>query len=108
MEITGIIKVINDTVQVSDKFAKREFVVVTFEPYPQEIIMQATQDKCSMLDSYKVGDNVKCNCNLRGRMWTSPQGDDKYFLSLECWKIEKGEGEQPTSDDDDLPDFLKE
>ncbi|MEY5040956.1 MAG: hypothetical protein RLZZ414_495, partial [Bacteroidota bacterium] len=27
--------------------------------------------------------------NLRGREWTSPQNEVKYFNSLEAWRIEK-------------------
>ena len=112
-QLKGTIKVVKDTVQVSEKFAKREFVVIDNDAlYPQDIIFQAAQDKCSMLDGYSVGDNVEVSFNLRGREWTSPQGEVKYFNTLDSWRIEKvGEG-QPQEDntpvaasgeDEDLP-----
>jgi hypothetical protein len=89
-KFTGTIKVIQPTQQVTEKFAKREFVVTdTTSMYPQDIMFQATQDKCSMLDSYNVNDQVEVSFNLRGREWTSPQGEVKYFNSLEAWRIEK-------------------
>lgn len=89
MEVTGKIKMINPTQVVSDKFSKREFVVTTNDMYPQDILFQLTQDKCTLLDMFKVGDKVEVSFNLRGREWTNPQGEVKYFNSLEAWKIFK-------------------
>ena len=89
-KLTGTLKVINDTQQVTEKFSKREFVVTeSSSMYPQDILFQAVQDKCSMLDGYHTGDQVEVSFNLRGREWTSPQGEIKYFNSLDAWRIEK-------------------
>ena len=88
-KLNGTIKVIKDTVQVTEKFSKREFVVNdSGSMYPQDIEFQIVQDKCSMLDGYKEGDNVEVSFNLRGREWTSPTGEVKYFNTLDAWKIE--------------------
>jgi len=93
-KLTGIVKVLNPTVQVSEKFSKREFVITeNSSMYPQDIMFQATQDKCAILDGLNVNDQVEVSFNLRGREWTSPQGEVKYFNSLEAWRIEKmGQG----------------
>jgi len=93
-KLTGTVKVLNNTVQVSEKFSKREFVVTdTSSMYPQDILFQATQDKCSLLDAVQVNEQVEVSFNLRGREWTNPQGEVKYFNSLEAWRIEKvGQG----------------
>ncbi|MBB78229.1 MAG: hypothetical protein CL844_04435 [Crocinitomicaceae bacterium] len=93
-KLTGSIKVIKDTVQISEKFAKREFVVSdTSNMYPQDILFQLVQDKCSILDQYSENDQVEVSFNLRGREWTSPQGEVKYFNTLDAWRIEKvGQG----------------
>ena len=89
MEITGTLKVKNAEQKVSEKFRKREFVITdNSSQYPQFIIFQLTQDRCSLLDSYNVGDEIKVQFNLRGREWTSPQGEVKYFNSLEAWRLE--------------------
>lgn len=126
-KLTGTVKVLNDTVQVSDKFSKREFVVTeNSSMYPQDILFQATQDKCSLLDAVQVNDQVEVSFNIRGREWTSPQGEVKYFVSLDAWRVEKMGAGMPqggpsamdlsasapspmestnleSSDDDDLP-----
>lgn len=89
-KLQGTVKVLNSTVQVSEKFSKREFVVTeSTGMYPQDILFQSTQDKCALLDAVQVGDQVEVSFNLRGREWTSPQGEVKYFNTLEAWRIEK-------------------
>ena len=89
-KLTGTVKVLNSAVHVSEKFSKREFVVTdTSSMYPQDISFQATQDKCAMLDGIQPNDQVEVSFNIRGREWTSPQGEVKYFNSLEAWRIEK-------------------
>ena len=88
MEVQGTIKEIFETNQISEKFKKREVVVTTKEQYPQDIIMQFTQDKCNILDKYNVGEDVEVHVNLRGRGWTK-NGATKYFNTLEAWRINK-------------------
>ncbi len=91
MDITGILKVKSEAQQVSDKFKKREFVLTdNSSQYPQHVSFQLTQDKCNLIDSYNVGAEIKVHFNLRGREWTSPQGEIKYFNTLEAWRIEGG------------------
>lgn len=91
MDITGILKVKSEAQQVSEKFRKREFVITdNSSQYPQHISFQLTQDKCSLIDQYNVGDELKVHFNLRGREWTSPKGEIKYFNTLEAWRIEGG------------------
>ena len=90
MDITGKIKLINDTKEYGSKgFRKRELVVTTEEQYPQDLLVEFIQDKCDILNSYKVGESVKVDINLRGREWESPQGEIKYFNSIQGWRIEK-------------------
>jgi len=90
MEVVGQLKLKYDTQKVSDKFQKRDFVLTTdlSTPYPQYVSFQVTQDKCSILDSYNPGDEIKVQFNLRGREWNGPQGI-KFFNTLEAWRIEK-------------------
>lgn len=89
-QFTGVLKVKNDTIQVSEKFSKREFVVTdTSSQYPQDVMFQLTQDKCSLLDNVNVNDQITVSFNLRGREWINPQGEAKYFNSLDAWRVEK-------------------
>jgi hypothetical protein len=90
-----------DTVQVSEKFAKRDFVVEVMENplYPQHVLFQLTQDKTGLLDGHNVGDKIEVTFNLRGREWASPQGEVKYFNTLEAWRIQAVVGSANSPED---------
>ena len=89
MEIQAKILEIFETMEVSERFRKREFVVEYAEnpQYPEILKFEVTQEKCEMLDPFQEGEEVEIAFNLRGRKWISPQGDVKYFNSLQAWKI---------------------
>lgn len=90
MEVTGTLKVKFETQKVSDRFQKRDFVLITEAntPYPQYVSFQVTQDKCNLLDQFSEGEELRVQFNLRGREWNGPQGV-KYFNTLDAWRIEK-------------------
>lgn len=90
LTLKGLLKVKFDEVQVSEKFRKREFVLEDNQSqYVQLISFQLTQDRCSLIDDFNVGDEISVNFNLRGREWTDPKTSTvKYFNSIEAWKIE--------------------
>jgi len=90
MEITGKIKKIDETKTFgSNGFRKREMVVTTDEQYPQMILIEFVQDKCDLLNSFSVEDVVKVSINIRGREWVNPEGEAKYFNSIQGWRVEK-------------------
>jgi len=90
MEITGKIKKIDETKTYgASGFRKRELVVTTDEQYPQMLQVEFIQDKCDLLNTYQVGEEVKVSINLRGREWINPEGEAKYFNSIQGWRIEK-------------------
>lgn len=92
-KISGVVKVVKETQVISDKFRKREFVLTDASGmYPQDILFQLTQDKCDLGDTIKEQDQIEVSFNLRGREWTSPQGEVKYFNTLEAWRIESQGG----------------
>jgi uncharacterized membrane protein YgcG len=94
IEATGKLHAIFDTKQVSERFSKREFVVAMADnpKYPQVVLFQLTGDRCSQLDDFAVGDEVRIEFSLRGREWKSPQGEVKYFNTLDVWRVERGGG----------------
>ncbi len=97
MEITGKIKKIDETrTYGTSGFRKRELVITTEEQYPQMLMVEFVQDKCDLLNSYNVGDDVKVSINLRGREWINPEGEAKYFNSIQGWRIEKLQSETST------------
>lgn len=92
-KLSGTVKKVFPTVQVSEKFSKREFVVTeSTGMYPQDILFQLTQDKCTLLDGVNENDSIEVSFNLRGREWTNPQGEVKYFNSLDAWRIDRLNG----------------
>jgi len=90
MEIQGVIKMIDETKSFgSNGFRKREVVITSEEQYPQHILVEFTQDKCDLMNNYQVGEAVKVAINIRGREWVNPQGETKYFNSIQAWRIER-------------------
>ena len=112
MEVTGTIKLINETVTFDSGFSKREFVITTDEQYPQDIKLEFFKDKTSVLDNYEVGQSVTVGFNLRGSEYNG-----KYYVNLQAWKIghndgteytiaearDKARNPQPVEPTDDLP-----
>src|SRR5687768_4762189 len=90
IETTGKLHTIFETKQVTERFQKREFVIEMADnpKYPQVVLFQLTGDRCEQLDRLRVGDDVRIEFSLRGREWKSPQGEVKYFNSLDVWSIE--------------------
>ncbi|WP_185857368.1 DUF3127 domain-containing protein [Blattabacterium cuenoti] len=88
MEIIGIVKKLFDIQKFNSGFQKREIVITTEEPYPQNILVEFIQDKVDLLENVKPKDKIKIFINIRGREWTNPEGIIKYFNSIQGWKIE--------------------
>lgn len=88
MEVTGKVYRIDAVNQVSEKFKKREFILETDGQYPQFISLECQQDNCSRLDGIFKGETITAHINLRGRLWTSPKGEERCFNTLVVWKID--------------------
>ena len=103
MNIKGKILELNDTVQVTDTFKKREFVVEYADnpQYPEFVKFELIQDKCDLIDGQTVGQEVDVHFNLRGRKWTDPKGEVKYFNSLQAWRIDPASAAAPPPPTDD-------
>ena len=90
MKITGTLKVKKDTQIVSEQFSKREFVLTVVDgAFSNDILIQLTKDKCNLLNAFNIGDSLEVEINLSGKCWLNPQGEEKYFNSLNGWKITK-------------------
>lgn len=101
--ITGKIKMIYQP-ETKGNFTFRKFVLTVDEKYPQHIEFQTVKDNINTLDNFRPGDEVSIVFNIRGREWTSPQGDVKYFNTLEAWKIAGvGQSSQPQSVQSEMP-----
>lgn len=85
-ELVGNINEIYAEQQVSEKFRKREFILETQGQYPEFIKFQLVQDKCALIDEFKLKDVVKVEFNLRGRVFVK-EGVKSCFTNLEAWRI---------------------
>jgi len=110
-EITGTLIEKYDTQEVTSKFKKREFVLEKKETsngfeFIDYIKFQLTQDKCSIIEPFNIGDTIKVNFNLRGRKWEK-NGNINYFTNLEAWKLEKlssaDSSPDPSESDQQIP-----
>lgn len=118
-EVTGKLHKVFPTETKTSNFQARDFVIeITNGNYPQMIKFQLVQDRCSIMDDYTEGEEIKVYFDLRGREWNG-----KYFTNLNAWRIDKMEGndaqpavtqsqedsfpsasdEPPMEADDDLP-----
>lgn len=84
-QITGKMHTIFETQTFPSGFTKREFVIDDCaEKYPQLIKFEAMKDGCTRLDSFKVGDEIVVDYNLRGNEFNG-----KFYVSLQAWKFTK-------------------
>ncbi|MGB0870351.1 MAG: DUF3127 domain-containing protein [Flavobacteriales bacterium] len=87
--ITGIVKRVEELVNVTDTFKKRNLIITTEEQYPQTLQVEFIQDKVVLLDAILEGEKLNVHYNLRGREVEKVAGEPKVFNSLHGWKIEK-------------------
>lgn len=89
LEVSGTVHYLGEPTTASPTYEKRELVVKTGEQYPQFISIEFPQGKCNeILDTLSIGSEVTVGINLRGREWVNPQGESKYFNSIQGWKIQ--------------------
>ena len=104
-DVQGRLHEVFDETQVSDKFRKREFVLeIPDGSYTQYVKFQLTQDKCSALDQFKVGDEVKVNFNLSGKPFTK-NGTTMYFTNLSAWRVEAANAAAPANNSNNNGNF---
>ena len=103
MDIQGKLIKKYETTKINDSFRKREFVVQYVEnpQYPELLKFDLIQDRCDLLEEFNIGDTLKVEFNLKGRKWTDPSGNDKYFNTLQAWRL------SPISSEIEPPDPTK-
>lgn len=102
----GIVHNVGATNQVSDKFRKREVVLTDgATEYPQYIPFTFVQDKCSLVDQLIEGQEVEFSFSLKGREWKSPQGEVKFFCTIEAFNVAGAPAPAVSApaEDEDLP-----
>ncbi|MBC7424067.1 MAG: DUF3127 domain-containing protein [Ferruginibacter sp.] len=104
-ELTGKLITKYDTIQRTESFKIREFLVEKTEDIGGRSItnylkFQSTQDKTGIIDKVNIGDEVKVHFNIKGSKWEK-DGKTSYFTNLDAWRIEQvtqGSANEPHTD----------
>ncbi len=92
-ELTGKLVAKFDTVQRTESFKTREFVVEKSDDINGRTILnyvkfQCVQDKTGIVDRVSIGDNVKVYFNVKGSKWEK-DGKTNYITNLDAWRLEQ-------------------
>src|SRR4249920_608572 len=91
-EVTGKLVAKYDTVQRTETFKTREFVIEKNEEFNGRIIsnyikFQCVQERTAMPDRFNLGDEVKVSFNIKGSKWVK-DGKENYITNLDAWRME--------------------
>ncbi len=91
-EITGKLVAKYDTVNRTETFKTREFVLEKSDDIGGRIItnyvkFQSVQDKTSLPDKFNIGDEIKVSFNIKGSKWIK-DGKENYITNLDAWRME--------------------
>ena len=101
MNIKGKLVEIFDTVQVTETFKKREFIIEDNKnpEYPEYIKVELIQDKVSLLDSLNIGDEINAKINLSRSLIEMEQIDEARRLLEEVLKENLNSNDQSVAND---------
>ena len=105
-EITGIVKQVGETQEVTDTFKKREVVISHVSgQYEKDVAIEFMQDRVEKLDGINPGDEVKIGFDVESRAWK-----DRFFTSCKGWRIEvlSAAGSPVEDDEIDMGDDLSD
>ncbi|MBS4043073.1 MAG: DUF3127 domain-containing protein [Chitinophagaceae bacterium] len=91
-EITGKLVAKYDTINRTETFKTREFVIEKSDDIGGRIItnyvkFQTVQDKTSLPDKFNIGDEIKVSFNIKGSKWTK-DGRENYITNLDAWRMD--------------------
>lgn len=93
--LKGKISRIGEVKQLSGGAEKLNFIVETEEQYPQLIEVELFKHGVSLISGFSVGDQVTVDYNLRGREWINPEGESKFFNTIQGWKLSASNAKDP-------------
>ena len=100
-DLTGKIKLIQETKTFDSGFTKREMVVIVEDgKYPQEINIEFVQDKVALLESLQIGQDITVTFDIRGREYNG-----RYFNNLQGWKIVTTQDEPTVAREEQAPPY---
>lgn len=92
-DLTGKLVEVFDTIQRTETFRVRDFVVETSEDIGSRVIVnyvkfQCIQDKTTLPDKFSIGSMVKVHFNIKGSK-SQRDGKTNYFTNLDAWRMEE-------------------
>ncbi|CAA0113469.1 Uncharacterised protein [BD1-7 clade bacterium] len=112
-EVQGFVHSIGQTTEYGNNgFTKREFVIKVSGPdenptYPNYVALELIKDKCALMDRFQMGQEVKVQFNMSGRLWTAPGKPERCFTSLQAWRVEDAQ-QQPQQQANNQPPIADE
>jgi len=118
IELVGIIAIIFDEEQITERYRKRIFkLVVNNEKapdYPDTFKIELINDFCSKINDFGLGQKVWCSCTISGNDWydkdgkaiRDKQGEIVNSTTINCWHIRDYEYHlEKTGSNDENPDI---
>lgn len=92
-DVTGKLVAKFDTVQRTETFRTREFVIETTEDIGGRTVnnyikFQSIQDRTTLVDRFNIGDQIKVHFNIKGTKWEK-NGNTNYITNLDAWRLEQ-------------------
>jgi hypothetical protein len=107
MEIKGILKKVNATQERGEngKYISRKVWLTTefASNYPQTIEIELNGDKVNLFDNIKIGSEVTCSINIKGREWINAKNEIVIFNTIQCWKVITNQVSNDNKATEDLP-----
>ena len=106
-EVTGKLVAVYDTMQRTETFKVREFVIEKSEEINGRLItnfikMQCVQDKTELPSKFSLGEEVKVMFNLKGNK-SERDGKVNYFTNLDAWRMESANMMQTAANQSQMP-----
>lgn len=88
LQVKGIVeKILNaesGVSRVGKDWKKQEFVIETQDQFPKKVCFTLFNDKVSLIEQIKVGDEIEVYFNVESREYNG-----KWFHNINAWKIEQ-------------------
>lgn len=72
----------------ANQLKKQILVVQTDGEFSQKIPIDFIKDKTDLLNNIQVGQKVKVSVNIRGNEYVDKQGNTRFGLNFQGWRIE--------------------
>ena len=82
-----------DIQTISEGFKKRVFILEVYDNpvYKDYLSFDLIQEKCSFVDGFNIGDFLIVDFNIKGREYKKEGSKDRYFITLQAWRVSKDE-----------------